>query len=79
MEKLLGSHWHMIIDVLCVQQINSEQLWIVQIVSVRHLFRQVSAGVAVKLHCWLLIGLLLFIYCVGLFIFLMWVAVLIKI
>lgn len=30
LEKLLGSHSHVMIDVLCMQQINSKQLWIVQ-------------------------------------------------
>ena len=32
LEKLLGSYWHVIIDVLCLQQINSRPLWIVQTV-----------------------------------------------
>jgi hypothetical protein len=30
LEKLLGSQWLVIIDALCLQQINSEQLWVVQ-------------------------------------------------
>lgn len=33
LEKLLGSYWHVIIDVLCLQQINSKPLWSVQTVA----------------------------------------------
>lgn len=68
LKKLLGSHWHVIIDVVCLQQINNKQLGSCRQWSVKRLFRQFSsAGGAVKLHCWLLIGLLLFIYYVALF------------